>query len=192
MCGHDIHVVRALRILIVYWVLASVLLIIALTVPRLRPIAIAGGVVLGLMLGWGVLQRLRSHEPTELPARGSPMSPGSVVNPFPVDQLETTNLRLTGSAPFELQGHVANHSADMRLKSFTVRIARRDCYEGALDPSGCVVLWQGQQWVELALAPGEDREFSNPFWTRGDVPRVRGTVQDEIEVVAAEGEPVMR
>lgn len=175
-----------------YWVLASVLLIIALTVPRLRPIAIGGGVVLGLMLGWGVLQRLRSHEPAQLPTRGSPTSPASVVSPFPAEQLEASNLRLTGGAPFELQGHIANRSADMRLKSFTVTIARRDCYEGALDPSGCVVLWQGQQWVELALAPGEGREFSSSFWTRGEVPRVRGTIQDEIRIIAAEGEPAVR
>lgn len=175
-----------------YWVLASVLLIIALTVPRLRPIAIAGGVVLGLMLGWGVLQRLRSPESAELPARGSPTSPALVLSPFPLEQFKATNLRLTGGAPFELQGHVANQTADMRLKSFTVTIVRRDCYEGALDPSGCVVLWQGQQWVELALAPGEEREFSSSFWTRGEVPRVRGTIQDEIRIIAAEGEPAVR
>lgn len=172
-----------------YWVLATVLLIVAFAVPRLRPVAIAGGIVLGLMLGWGMLQRLRSQEPAELPARGSPTSPASVNAPFPTDRLEAIQLRLTGGAPFELQGHIANESTDMRLKSFTVTIVRRDCYEGALDPSGCVVLWQGQQWVELAVAPGEGREFSSPFWTRGEVPRVRGTIRDEIEIVAAEGEP---
>lgn len=177
-----------LRIYIVYWVLAAVFLIIALAVPRLRPLAIVGGAVLGLMLGWGMLQRWRGQEPADLPARGSPSSPALIVKPFPAARLEATNLRLLGGAPFELRGHIANRSADMRLKSFTVSIVRRDCYEGALDPSGCVVLWQGQQWVELALAPGEDREFSNSFWTRGEVPRVRGTIQDEIRIVAAEGE----
>ncbi len=186
----DFNLGQGLRILIVYWVLATILLIIALTVPRLRPVAIAGGVVLGLMLGWGMLQRLRSHDPVELPARGSPTSPAAVIHPFPAEQLKAADLRLTGGAPFELQGRIANETADMRLKSFTVAIVRRDCYQGALDPSGCVVLWQGQQWVELSMAPGEAREFSSSFWTRGEVPRVRGTIQDEIRIVAAEGEPV--
>lgn len=173
-----------------YWVLAAIFLLVALAVPKLRPIGIVGSVILGLMLGWGVLQRLRSQEPGDLPVRGSPASPATVSSPFPLTDLQVANLHLSGSgAPFELRGHITNESAQMRLKSFTVEIARRDCFEGALDPSGCAVLWQSRQWVELTLPPGTDREFSSSFWARGDVPRVRGTIQDEIRVVAAEGEP---
>ena len=172
-----------------YWVLATIFLLIALMVPRLRPLGIFGCIVLGLMLSWGMLQRWRSQG-TELPTRGSPSSPGLVVAPFPLDAVVAKDLRLTGSgAPFELRGHIANESHNLRLKSFTVDITRRDCFEGALDPSGCVILWQGQQWVEAGLPPQQEREFSNPFWARGEVARVRGTIRDEFRVVAAEGEP---
>ena len=177
-----------MRINIVYWVLAAVFLSIAFTVPRLRPVGIAGIVILGLMLSWGMLQRLRGQGPDE--ERGKPMAPTSAVKVFPLQALQAEQLRLAGSgAPFELRGRVTNASADMRLRSFTAAIQRSDCYEGALDPSGCVTLWQGTQWVELALAPGESREFASPFWTRGEVARVRGTPKDEIRIVGADGEP---
>ena len=172
----------------VYWVLAAIFLLIGLTVPRLRPVAIAGGVILGLMLGWGVLQRLRGAGPQEI--RGSPAAPTSAVTSFPLNSLTTERLRLAGNgAPFELLGQATNRAEDLRLRSFTVLITRRDCYEGALDPSGCVTLWQSRQWVELLLEPGERREFASSFWTRGDVPRARGTVEDHFEVVAADGQP---
>jgi hypothetical protein len=180
-----------LRITVVYWVLAAIFLLIALTNRRLRPIGIVGSVILGLMLSWGVLQRLRGTGPQEV--RGSPSSPTSAVAVFPLDALKAEQLRLAGNgAPFELRGYIANGSNDLRLRSFTVEITRRDCYEGALDPSGCVVLWQSRQWVELMLEPGESREFASSFWTRGDVPRARGTVQDQIELVAADGQKAVK
>lgn len=173
----------------VYWILAAICLLIALTNRRLRPVGIIGIVILGLMLTWGMLQRMRGAGPQEV--RGSPTSPTAAISTFPLEQLQTEQLHLAGNgAPFELRGHITNLSSDLQLRSFTVVITRRDCYEGALDPSGCVVLWQSKQWVELALAPGESREFANSFWTRGDVPRSRGTVQDQIELVAADGRAV--
>ncbi len=170
-----------------YWILAAIFLLIALTNRRWRPVGILGSVILGLMLSWGMLQRLRGAGPEEV--RGSPSAPTSALTAFPLDQLQVEQLRLAGNgAPFELRGHATNLSNDLRLRSFTVQITRRDCYEGALDPSGCVVLWQSKQWVELPLAPGERREFSSSFWTRGDVPRARGTVQDQMELVGADGQ----
>lgn len=175
----------------VYWILAAIFLLIALTNRRLRPVGIVGCILLTLLLSWGMLQRLRGQDPAPAP-RGSPGSPALIVTPFPLDAISVTQLRLSGSgAPFELRGHIANESRDMRLRSFTVEITRRDCYEGALDPSGCAILWQGQQWVELLLPPQQSRDFSNPFWARGEVQRVRGKTQDEIRVVAAEGELVV-
>ena len=52
------------------------------------------------------------------------------------------------------------------------------------------MLWQSRQWVELALNPHESREFASSFWTRGDVPRARGTVQDQFEFISADGRKV--
>jgi len=42
------------------------------------------------------------------------------------------------------------------------------------------------------LEPGESREFASSFWTLGDVPRARGTVQDQIELVAADGQKALK
>jgi hypothetical protein len=180
-----------LRIAPVYWVLAAIFLLVALTAPRLRPVGIAGSVILVVMLGWGMLERLRGKEPEGTsPGRGSPSAPTSAVRSFPLAELSGEDLQIAGSgAPYELRGRVTNRSSDLRLRSFTAEIARRDCFEGALDPSGCVVLWQSRQWVDVGIAPGEVREFASQFWTRGDVPRARGKIQDEVTIVAADGVP---
>ena len=179
-----------MRIAPVYWVLAAIFLLLALAVPRLRPMGIVGSVILVLMLGWGMLERLRGKEADAGPARGQPSAPTSAVRAFPLEEIDVQDLRIAGNgAPYELHGRVANRSSGLRLRSLTAEITRRDCHEGALDPSGCVVLWQSRQWVEIAVAPGESREFANPFWTRGEVPRARGTIRDDIAVVAADGVP---
>ena len=180
-----------MRIAPVYWILAAIFLLIALAVPRLRPIGIVGSVILFLMLGWGMLERLRGVDPSAATERGRPTAPTSAVRSIPVASVHGEDLRLAGSgAPYELRGRIENRSSDMQLRSVTAEITRRDCYEGALDPSGCVVLWQSRQWVEAgSIAPGEAREFASQFWTRGEVPRARGTVQDEIVIVAADGVP---
>ena len=55
------------------------------------------------------------------------------------DGAVTDSLRMSGGgAPFELRGRIANNTTDTTLRSVTIRVTRRDCYEGALDPSGCV------------------------------------------------------
>jgi hypothetical protein len=69
-----------------------------------------------------------------------------------------------------------------------VLVTRRDCYEGALDPSGCVVLWQDRHWLSLSVPPEQTRDFSTSVWMRGAAPRSRGTLKDSFEIVAASGE----
>jgi hypothetical protein len=177
----------------VYWFVAAIFLLIALAVPRLRPIGIVGSVILVLMLAWGMLERLRGKEAEAGPERGRPSAPTSAVHSFPLTDFSSDELRIAGNgAPYELRGRIANKSSDLRLRSFTAEITRRDCFEGALDPSGCAVLWQSRQWVEVGVEPGESRDFASQFWTRGDVPRARGTVRDDITIVAADGVPVTR
>jgi hypothetical protein len=77
----------------------------------------------------------------------------------------------------------------MRLKSFMLDITRHDCFEGALDPSGCVVRWHSRQWVEVSVPPQEARDFVTSIWERGDVTRLIGKSRDEFKVIAASGEP---
>ena len=177
---------------LVYWILAAVFIVIALTQPRLRPLGIVGCVVLAGMLGWGMVQRLRSEDPSQAPAaqqRGKPTSPAAALRSVPLTMVAAEDLRMSGSgAPFELHGRIVNSTSDTMLRSVTIRVARRDCYEGALDPSGCARLWQDDHWIAVAVPPGQSREFVQAIWMRGNAPRPRGTVQDSFELIAATGE----
>jgi hypothetical protein len=164
--------------------------VIALVVPRLRPIGIVGCIILGAMLAWAVVQRLRSTEPeqAQVQQRGRPTSPAATLRTIDPGQIVVDDLQLIGSgAPFELRGRIENKSEAL-LKSVTILITRRDCPEGALDPTGCTVLWQEQHWVSIAIAPQQAREFSSSIWMRGGAPRGRGTTKNSFEVVAAAGE----
>lgn len=177
-----------------YWILATLFVVIALAVPRLRPIGVAGLVVLGALLAWGMVQRLRGidgddGQPRTVAPRGRPSSPAAVLQPVPLSAVVAEDLKLSGGgAPFELRGRITNQSADMLLKSVTIRLTRRDCYAGALDSSGCARLWQDEHWVALAVPPRESRNFVVSIWMRGEAPRPRGTLQDSFEVIAAAGE----
>lgn len=171
-----------------YWIIAAVFVLVLFAVPRLRPFAVVGCVVLGAMLAWGVVQRLRGSDPAELPERGRPSTPAMRLQAVPIEQLEVSELQLSGGgAPFRLTGRVANTSS-LRLRSFMLDISRRDCHPGSLDPSGCAVLWRGRQSVELSVPPNESREFAVSIWARGDAPRPVGTVRDDFTIVAANGE----
>jgi hypothetical protein len=176
-----------------YWILAAIVLLITLTVPRLRPAGIVGCIVLGVMLSWGMIQRMTGSrdtatEPVE--PRGRPASPAAAVVNVPVDAIATDELRLTGGgAPFEFSGRIVNNLTDVNLKTITFELTRRDCYENALDPSGCVVLWRDRRWIERSVPGGEAREFSANIWVHGSAPRARGITRDEFKVISATGEP---
>lgn len=173
-----------------YWILATIFILIALAVPRLRPVGIIGCVLLGGMLLWGVIERLRGGNENEpvVQQRGRPTSPATVLQTISPDRVVLDNLQLTGGgAPFELRGRIENKS-DLVLRSITVLVTRRDCYEGALDPSGCLVLWQDKHWMPVSVPPAQTRDFSTSVWMRGAAPRPRGTLKDSFEVVAASGE----
>ena len=175
----------------VYWILATIFIVIALAVPRFRPVGIVGCVLLGAMLTWAVVQRLRVPADDDRPQvqqRGRPTSPAATQQVIALDLVQVDGVKLTGSgAPFELRGRFENKS-DALLKSVTLLVTRRDCYEGALDPSGCAVVWQDRHWISIVVPPGEARDFSSQVWMRGAAPRTRGTLKDSFEVVAASGE----
>jgi hypothetical protein len=175
-----------------YWILATIFIVIALSQPRLRPLGVVGCVVLGTMLAWGVVQRLRSEDPDRPPAaqpRGRPASPAAELRSGPLTMVLAENLHLSGGgAPFELRGRIVNNSSDITLRSVTIRLIRRDCYEGAVDPSGCAKLWQDDRWIAIAVPAGQSRDFVEAIWMRGNAPRARGTVQDTFELIAAAGE----
>ena len=176
----------------VYWILATVFIVVALTNPRLRPLGVVGCVVLGVMLGWGMVQRLRGEDASQKTAiqeRGKPASPATAPRSIPLTSVVADDLRLSGGgAPFELRGRIVNDTTDTTLKSVTIRVTRSDCYEGAVDPSGCVKLWQDDHWIAIAVPAGQTRDFVDSIWMHGNAPRARGTVKDSFELIAAAGE----
>jgi hypothetical protein len=177
----------------VYWILAAILLLITFTSPRLRPAGLVGLAILAGLLGWGMLQRARAPdaEPPATARRGQPGPPVSTPSSVALEDVRLENAKLTGGgAPFELRGRIANESHEAHLRSVTIHIVRRDCYEAALDPSGCAVLWQDRHWTPISIPPQESREFAVSIWVRGSAPRARGEVRDSFEIVAATGEQV--
>jgi hypothetical protein len=176
----------------VYWILATLFIVIALSQPRLRPLGIVGCVVLGTMLAWGIVQRLRNEDASQAAAtqqRGKPASPAAELRSVPLTMVAAADLHLSGGgAPFELRGRIANNTRDVTLRSVTIRLIRRDCYQDAVDPSGCVKLWQDEHWIAVTVPAGQARDFVEAIWMHGNAPRARGTVQDTFELIAAAGE----
>ena len=175
-----------------YWILATIFLLVALTNPRLRPLGIVGGIVLCAMLGWGMVQRLRGEDAAQTaaaPERGRSASPAVAPRTIPLTMVAAEDVRLSGGgAPFELRGRLVNSTNDTTLKTVTIRVTRRDCYEGAVDPSGCVKLWQDDHWIAIVVPARQTRDFVDSIWMHGNAPRARGTVQDAFELIGATGE----
>jgi len=175
-----------------YWFLATVFIVIALSQPRLRPLGVVGCVVLGAMLAWGIVQRLRDEDASQAAAaqqRGKPVSPAAELRSVPPTMVTAENLHMSGGgAPFELRGRIANNATDVTLRSVTIRLTRRDCYADAVDPSGCVKLWQDDHWIAIAVPARQTRDFVDSIWMHGNAPRARGTVQDVFELIAATGD----
>jgi hypothetical protein len=173
-----------------YWILAAIFLLLMLAVPKMRPVAAVGCVILGGLLLWAVIERVRGPDPGAVPERGRPTTPVTATRTFPLEELQLSNLKLEGGgAPFRLTGRATNRSTELGLKSLMLDISRRDCHEDALDPSGCAVIWRGRHWVEVSVPPQQARDFATSIWARGDAARVVGTTRDDFQIVAASAEP---
>jgi hypothetical protein len=179
--------------LLVFWAFAACILIIILTITisNRGVVRVIGVIVLAALLVVGLAQRLSNRgDPHPDGQRGKPASPGAAIAAVPLDEIKVDELKMSGSgAPFELRGSIHNASTDMRLQSLTLRIVRRDCFDGAIDPSGCVLIWQDQHWIKVDLAPQSERKFATSFYAHTNVPRARGTIKDEFKLVAATGQP---
>lgn len=176
-----------------FWAFAAAILILLLTITisNRGVVRVIGGVLLGVLLVIGLAQRLMNRgDPDPDGQRGKSASPAAAISTVPLEAIRMTELTLKGAgAPFELRGTIANTSPDMRLRSVTVQIARKDCFEGAIDPSGCVTIWEDRHWVQVDLPPQSESKFADSFYARANELRVRGTVKDEFKLIAASGHP---
>lgn len=167
-----------------YWIAAAIVLLVLLAVPRARPAAVLGCVILGALLLWGLVQRWNEPDSSVLPERARPTTPASQLQSVPLEQIEVSNLQLTGGgAPYRVTGRVKNGSESLRLRSMMLDITRSDCHADALDPSGCVVRWRTRHWVEVTVPPQETRDFEVAIWARGEGPRQLSTLRDRKSVV---------
>lgn len=176
-----------------FWIFAALILlgILSVTVTHRGPVRIAGCVLLAILLGWALYQRLSTPTASQeaVATRGKSAPPTSSSSPIDISLIDLQELVLSGGgAPFQLRGKIENRS-DRRLTAFTMRTTRRDCYEGAIDPSGCVVIWRDQHWIRWSVPAGQTREFLETMWAHTPVARVRGTIKDDFEVLAATGTP---
>jgi hypothetical protein len=175
----------------VFWIFIAVIAatLLAITLKNRGVVRVIGAVLLAGLLLFGVVLRLTTDDTQVQAERGRPTSPATAVTAIPVDQIEIDGLQLTGGgAPFELRGKVRNTSADTRVRSITLRIVRRDCYEEAIDPSGCAAIWQDQHWIAVNVPPEEQRTFATTFYARTPVSKLRGTLKDEFTLIAATGD----
>ena len=174
-----------------FWAFIAIIAVtlLAITLTNRGIVRVIGGVLLAGLIVFGVVLRLANEAgPDPEGQRGKPSSPAAAVTAIPLDSIKLEGLKLTGGgAPFELRGTVQNLSPDTRVRSLTLRIVRRDCYEGALDPSGCVVIWQDQHWMSISVPPNSQRDFANTFYARTPITRQRGALKDEFRLVSASG-----
>jgi len=186
------HLRNLQRATVVFWAFIAViaLSLLAITLSSRGVVRAVGGVLLAGLLVFGLVLRLANEPGPDPDQRGKPTSPAAAVTSIPLDAIKVADLKLTGGgAPFELRGTIQNLSGDTRVRSITLRIVRRDCFEGALDPTGCAVIWQDQHWIPVNVPPDAERKFDASFYARAPVSRLRGTMKDEFRLVAASGEP---
>ena len=75
------------------------------------------------------------------------------------------------------------------LRSVTIRVTRRDCYEGAVDPSGCVTAMAGRALDRGAVPPRGSRAISSKRSGCTAMRRDRAArCSDTFELIAATGE----
>lgn len=173
-----------------YWIVAALVLVLTLTIPKFRRAGVILGVVLLILLAWAI-QRSNPWKPTPEATQQREASrtiPPPVADSPPLNAVNAEKLQLSGSgAPWTITGRLTNASQRYRITSVTLKIERRDCYGGAPDPSGCVMQWQGVDTVFVAISPGEWREFSSAIWLHGSLPRTRGETRDTFEITAVGG-----
>jgi hypothetical protein len=176
------------------WLVALAILVVVVALVGLRRFGLAAGLFAAALFALAVYKRLATPPmpDVEVMRRNPPATPGSILNRVPVELVDGDIAITGGGAPFTFAGTVTNRSNEYIVTSITVQARRLDCYEAAIDPSGCDVLWQREKWIDVRVPPQESRRFSVSDWARDTQPRPKGAVRDEISIVRAGGRSLPR
>jgi hypothetical protein len=181
---------RTLQVIVELWLPAIILLVALTLILGVKRIwTVLGLVAVGLLV-FAIGRRIATTPDVQLNTSPATITPAAAIESLPVDQAEITDLKITGStAPWSFTGTVINRNPEHTLLSATIHVIRRDCYEGALDPSGCVTLWETKKRVNLQIPPGKQQSFVEQMSPRGSVARPKGVLKDEFEVLGLTGRP---
>jgi hypothetical protein len=187
-------IARALEVIAELWLPAVILLVVLTLILGVKRIWTVLGLVAVCLFAIAAYQRVATTPADDSDVTWSPSStPASAIDTVGVAQAQIEGLQIIGAtAPWEFSGTVINRAPEHTLLSATIRITRRDCFEGALDPSGCVVLWEGSKRVNLSVPPGEQQKFVESVSPRGSVPRAQGMIKDEFVLAGLTGRRVER
>lgn len=182
-------IARALEVVIELWVPALILLVVLTLILGIKRIWTVLGLVVVCLFAIAVFRRLTTA-PEEAVEKPPTFTPAAAIESLPADQAQADDLSISGStAPWAFRGTIINHNKEHTLLSATIRITRRDCFEGALDASGCVVLWEGSKRVNLEIPPGQQQQFLEAISPHGSVTRAQGTLKDEFQLTGLTGRP---
>ncbi|MET0657524.1 MAG: hypothetical protein ABW110_05130, partial [Steroidobacteraceae bacterium] len=176
------------EVIVELWVPAVILLVVLTLILGVKRIWTVLALVAVGLFAIAVYRRLATTPDETAETAPATLTPAAAIESLPPDQATVRDLTITGSnAPWDFRGTILNRSGNYILLSATIRIARRDCYEGAMDPSGCVVLWEGSKRVNLQTPPDQQQQFVESISPRGSVPRAQGQVKDEFQLVGLTG-----
>ena len=181
-------IARALEVIVELWIPAVILLVVLTLILGVKRIWTVLALVAVGLFAIAVYRRLATTPEEAVENAPSAFTPAAAIESLPPARAIVSDLTITRStAPWEFRGTVLNRSDDHTLLSATIRITRRDCYEGAMDPSGCVLLWEGSKRVNLQTPPGQQQPFAESISPHGSVPRAQGQIKDEFQLVGLTG-----
>ncbi len=134
--------------------------------------------LLGVLLLAGlVFYQTNSFAPT---AKSKPLQASDIS----LDQMLMTQGYQNG---FNLSGRISNHSKEIAISEFVIKVAMRDCASG--DSGGhaneCPIIGEKLERIKLLTPPEQSRDFSESLYF--DRAKVRGEIRWKFEIVEVSG-----
>lgn len=150
--------------------------------PRYRRQGLVLSAILLVLMLWQFLLPTK----TPLPApQGTTSAPVAISTLIPAQSVLLNSVVLSGNgAPWRLVGELTNQ-AKVTLREVKLVIERRVCKRAEQAFEECLLLWQGEDTLQVKIAPNQTHPFDVNVWSHDPVPAPEGLVRDRIQVVAA-------